>query len=83
MISLKCVKLICSYCVFVAEDDDLNVWMFAMIGIGCVFIVFVAASIFLLWSVYSSAHPCKENADECHLLGINDGKTNLNDEDDS
>ncbi|XP_073989358.1 thrombospondin type-1 domain-containing protein 7A-like isoform X3 [Rhodnius prolixus] len=30
------------------EDEDLSVWMFAMIGIGCVFIIFVAASIYLL-----------------------------------
>lgn len=79
----KIVVWLTRYNPFVSEDDDLNVWMFAMIGIGCVFIVFVAASIFLLWSVYSSAHPCKENADECHLLGINDGKNNLNDDDDS
>ncbi|KAF6210950.1 hypothetical protein GE061_014063 [Apolygus lucorum] len=29
-------------------NDDLNVWLFAMIGIGCVFIIFVGASIYLL-----------------------------------
>ncbi|XP_075225413.1 thrombospondin type-1 domain-containing protein 7A-like [Lycorma delicatula] len=33
---------------YIPEDDDLNIWMFAMIGIGCVFIVFVAASVYLL-----------------------------------
>ncbi|XP_071440668.1 thrombospondin type-1 domain-containing protein 7B-like, partial [Hetaerina americana] len=30
------------------KDDDVNIWMFAMIGIGCVFIVFVAVSIYLM-----------------------------------
>ncbi|XP_063229191.1 thrombospondin type-1 domain-containing protein 7A-like [Bacillus rossius redtenbacheri] len=30
------------------KDEDINVWMFAMIGIGCVFIVFVAVSIYLM-----------------------------------
>lgn len=39
---------------FVAEDDDVSVWMFAMIGIGCVFIVFVAVSIYLMWYVTRS-----------------------------
>ncbi|KAL1139411.1 hypothetical protein AAG570_006395 [Ranatra chinensis] len=35
--------------IYYPKDDELSVWMFAMIGIGCVFIVFVAASIYLLW----------------------------------
>ncbi|XP_024081370.1 thrombospondin type-1 domain-containing protein 7A-like isoform X2 [Cimex lectularius] len=34
--------------VYYPRDDHLSVWMFAMIGIGCVFIIFVAASIYLL-----------------------------------
>ncbi|CAH1396828.1 unnamed protein product [Nezara viridula] len=29
-------------------NDDLSVWMFAVIGVGCVFIIFVSISIFLL-----------------------------------
>lgn len=59
--------------------------MFAMIGIGCVFIVFVAASIFLLWQVHAHAVRCKDNPepDECHLLGINVAKNNDTDNDDS
>lgn len=57
--------------------------MFAMIGIGFVFIVFVAVSIYLLWSVYSGTYNCKESSEECHLIGISEeGKTvNLNDDD--
>ncbi|KAK7793691.1 hypothetical protein R5R35_008898 [Gryllus longicercus] len=31
------------------KDDDINVWMFAMIGIGCVFIIFVAVSLYIMW----------------------------------
>jgi hypothetical protein len=33
----------------VSEDEDISVWMFAMIGIGCVFIVFVAVSFYIMW----------------------------------
>jgi hypothetical protein len=33
----------------ISEDDDLNPWMLAMIGIGCVFIAFVGVSIYLMW----------------------------------
>ena len=29
----------------------MNYWMFALIGIGCIFIVFVGVSIYILWSV--------------------------------
>ncbi|KAF4521792.1 hypothetical protein B566_EDAN011377 [Ephemera danica] len=32
------------------KDDEISIWMFAMIGIGCVFIVFVAVSIYLIHS---------------------------------
>jgi hypothetical protein len=38
-------KMMC----IISEDDDISVWMFAMIGIGCVFVVFVAVSIYLMW----------------------------------
>jgi len=38
-------KIMC----IISEDDDISVWMFAMIGIGCVFVVFVAVSIYLMW----------------------------------
>ena len=31
------------------DDPDLNYWMLAMIGIGCIFIVFVGFSIYLMW----------------------------------
>ena len=34
---------------FIAEDTQLNPWMLAMIGIGCVFISFVGVSIYLMW----------------------------------
>ncbi|KDR24128.1 Thrombospondin type-1 domain-containing protein 7B [Zootermopsis nevadensis] len=37
------------------QDDDISVWMFTMIGIGCIFVVFVAVSIYLMcngsWSI--------------------------------
>ncbi|CAH0388371.1 unnamed protein product [Bemisia tabaci] len=33
---------------YLPKDDDLNLWMFAMVGIGCVFFIFVASSIYLL-----------------------------------
>ena len=36
-------------CIFVPDDSDLNYWMLAMIGIGCIFIVFVGFSIYLMW----------------------------------
>ena len=32
-----------------SEDTELNPWMLAMIGIGCVFIAFVGVSIYLMW----------------------------------
>lgn len=41
------INIIC----IISEDDDLSVWMFAMIAIGCVFVVFVAVSIYLIWWV--------------------------------
>lgn len=41
------LKIIC----IISEDDDISVWMFAMIGIGCVFVVFVAVSVYLMWWV--------------------------------
>ena len=41
-----------NYTVFViADDDKLNPWMLAMIGIGGVFIAFVGVSIYLMWYV--------------------------------
>lgn len=30
------------------DDNELSFWMFAMIGIGCIFIAFVAFSFFIL-----------------------------------
>nr|CAD7409494.1 unnamed protein product [Timema cristinae] len=39
------------------KDDDMNVWMFAMIGIGCVFIVFVAVSLYLMCHSSAAGHP--------------------------
>ena len=35
----------------IADDDKLNPWMLAMIGIGGVFIAFVGVSIYLMWYV--------------------------------
>ena len=35
----------------------MNYWMFALIGIGCIFIVFVGVSIYILWRVKNK--PCK------------------------
>ena len=46
-----CLSLIFSiriFC-FITEDTQLNPWMLAMIGIGCVFISFVGVSIYLMW----------------------------------
>ena len=34
---------------FSADDNELNHWMLAMIGIGCIFIAFVGVSIYLMW----------------------------------
>ena len=31
----------------------MNYWMFAMISIGCIFIVFVGVSIYILWYIYT------------------------------
>merc|ERR1712038_151255 len=36
------------------ESTDLNYWMLAMIGIGCVFIIFVGFSIYLMCKSTSS-----------------------------
>ncbi|XP_039285521.1 LOW QUALITY PROTEIN: thrombospondin type-1 domain-containing protein 7A [Nilaparvata lugens] len=33
---------------YIPEDNDLNIWMFAMIAIGFVFIIFVVASVYIL-----------------------------------
>ncbi|XP_059486112.1 thrombospondin type-1 domain-containing protein 7B-like isoform X2 [Neocloeon triangulifer] len=30
------------------KEDDMSVWMFAMIGVGCVFVVFVALSLYIM-----------------------------------
>ena len=37
------------YVSFLLDDSELSFWMFAMIGIGCIFIAFVAFSLFILW----------------------------------
>lgn len=29
--------------------EDINVWMFAMVGVGSAFVVFVVISMYLLW----------------------------------
>ena len=46
-----CLSLIFSIRIFclITEDTQLNPWMLAMIGIGCVFISFVGVSIYLMW----------------------------------
>ena len=31
----------------------MNYWMFAMISIGCIFIVFVGVSIYILWYIFT------------------------------
>ncbi|XP_047103075.1 thrombospondin type-1 domain-containing protein 7A-like [Schistocerca piceifrons] len=30
------------------RDDEINVWMFAVIGIGCLFVIFVAVSVYVM-----------------------------------
>jgi hypothetical protein len=34
---------------YFSDDNELNHWMLAMIGIGCIFIAFVGVSIYLMW----------------------------------
>lgn len=37
------------YTVISIPDDDLNVWFWAMVGTGIVFIIFVITSVYLVW----------------------------------
>ncbi|XP_068083868.1 thrombospondin type-1 domain-containing protein 7B [Anabrus simplex] len=52
------------------KDDDINVWMFAMIGIGCIFIVFVAVSIYLMCNGSYSREGDFWNGAALHVINL-------------
>jgi hypothetical protein len=33
-------------------DDEVNVWMYGVIFIGCAFVLFVIAGVYVMWWVY-------------------------------